>query len=333
MNIDLRGRSYLSELDFTSAEVHHLLDRAAELKKARGAGTERPRLTGRHLALIFEKTSTRTRCAFEVAAADQGAATTCLGPGDTHLGGKESVADTARVLGRMFDGIEYRGSAQSTVTQLAGHAGVPVYNGLTDTAHPTQSLCDVFTMREHSPKPLTDISYCYLGDGRNNMANSLLSMGSLLGMDVRIAAPAALWPDRGLVADCRWFGERTGARITVTEDVDTAVRGADFLHTDVWVSMGEPADTWRERIDLLLPYQVSAGTLAATGNPDVRFMHCLPALHDHRTRLGHQLLDTYGLDGLEVTDEVFSSPASIVFDQAENRLHTIKAVLVATLED
>ena len=333
MNIDLRGRSYLSELDFTAAEIHHLLDLAAELKAAKRSGTEQPRLTGKHLALIFEKTSTRTRCAFEVAAADQGAATTCLGPGDTHLGGKESVADTARVLGRMFDGIEYRGSAQSTVTQLAGHAGVPVYNGLTDTAHPTQSLCDVFTMREHSPKPLTDISYCYLGDGRNNMANSLLSMGSLLGMDVRIAAPAALWPDRGLVADCRWFGERTGARITVTEDVETAVRGADFLHTDVWVSMGEPADTWRERIELLLPYQVTTRTLAATGNPDVRFMHCLPALHDHRTRLGRQLLDTYGLDGLEVTDEVFSSPASIVFDQAENRLHTVKAVLVATLED
>ncbi|ALV37538.1 ornithine carbamoyltransferase [Streptomyces sp. CdTB01] len=333
MNIDLRGRSYLSELDFTTAEVHHLLDLAAELKEERRAGTERPRLTGRHLALIFEKTSTRTRCAFEVAAADQGAATTCLGPGDTHLGNKESVADTARVLGRMFDGIEYRGSAQSTVTELAGHSGVPVYNGLTDTAHPTQSLCDMLTMREHSPKPLTGISYCYLGDGRNNMANSLLSMGSLLGMDVRIAAPAALWPDRGLVADCRWFGERTGARITVTEDVEVAVRGADFLHTDVWVSMGEPADTWRERIDLLLPYQVTAKTLAATGNPDVRFMHCLPALHDHRTRLGRQLLDTYGLDGLEVTDEVFSSPASIVFDQAENRLHTVKAVLVATLED
>ncbi|MFJ9116797.1 ornithine carbamoyltransferase [Streptomyces sp. NPDC102394] len=333
MNIDLRGRSYLSELDFTTAEVHHLLDLAAELKEQRRAGSERPRLTGRHLALIFEKTSTRTRCAFEVAAADQGAATTCLGPGDTHLGNKESVADTARVLGRMFDGIEYRGSAQSTVTELAAHSGVPVYNGLTDTAHPTQSLCDMLTMREHSPKPLTDISYCYLGDGRNNMANSLLSMGSLLGMDVRIAAPAVLWPDRGLVADCRWFGERTGARITVTEDVEAAVRGADFLHTDVWVSMGEPADTWRERIDLLLPYQVTAKTLAATGNPDVRFMHCLPALHDHRTRLGRQLLDTYGLDGLEVTDEVFSSPASIVFDQAENRLHTVKAVLVATLED
>jgi ornithine carbamoyltransferase len=333
MNVDLRGRSFLSELDFAPAEVHHLLDLAAELKKDRRAGTEWPRLAGRHLALIFEKTSTRTRCAFEVAAADQGAATTCLGPGDTHLGGKESVADTAHVLGRMFDGIEYRGSDQSTVTELAAHAGVPVYNGLTDTAHPTQSLCDMLTMREHSPKPLTDISYCYLGDGRNNMANSLLSMGSLLGMDVRIAAPAALWPDRGLVADCRWFGQRTGARITVTEDVETAVRGADFLHTDVWVSMGEPADTWRERVDLLLPYQVTGRTLAATGNPDVLFMHCLPALHDHRTRLGRQLLDTYGLDGLEVTDEVFSSPASIVFDQAENRLHTIKAVLVATLED
>ncbi|MCI3278177.1 ornithine carbamoyltransferase [Streptomyces cylindrosporus] len=333
MITDLRGRSFLSEHDFTPAEIHHLLDLAADLKAAKRAGTERPRLTGRNLALVFEKTSTRTRCAFEVAAADQGAATTYLGPGDTHLGTKESVADTARVLGRMFDGIEYRGSAQSIVTELATHSGVPVYNGLTDTAHPTQSLCDVFTMREHSPKPLTDISYCYLGDARNNMGNSLLSMGALLGMDVRIAAPRALWPDPGLVADCRWFGERSGARITLTENVDTAVRGVDFLHTDVWVSMGEPAAAWRERIELLLPYQVNEKTLAATGNPDVRFMHCLPALHDDRTTLGRSLLDLYGLSALEVTDEVFSSPASLVFDQAENRLHTIKAVLVATLED
>ena len=333
MTIDLRGRSYLSELDFTAAEIGHLLDLAADLKAARRAGTEHPRLTGRQLALIFEKTSTRTRCAFEVAARDQGAATTYLGPGDSHLGVKESVADTARVLGRMFDGIEYRGSAQTIVSELAAHSGVPVYNGLTDTAHPTQSLCDVFTMREHSAKPLTDIGYCYLGDARNNMGNSLLSMGALLGMDIRIAAPRALWPTPALVDACRAQAERSGARITLTEDVETAVRGADFLHTDVWVSMGEPADTWKERIELLLPYQVNAKTLAATGNPDVAFMHCLPSLHDDRTRLGRELRDTYGLTGLEVADEVFSSPHSLVFDQAENRLHTIKAVLVATLAD
>jgi ornithine carbamoyltransferase len=333
MTTDLRGRSYLSELDFTAAEIHHLLDLAADLKAAKRSGTEQPRLTGKHLALIFEKTSTRTRCAFEVAAADQGAATTYLGPGDTHVGSKESIADTARVLGRMFDGIEYRGSAQSIVTELAARSGVPVYNGLTDTAHPTQSLCDVLTMHEHSPKPLPEISYCYLGDARNNMGNSLLSMGALLGMDVRIAAPRALWPQPELLAACRALGEDSGARITLTEDVETAVHGADFLHTDVWVSMGEPADTWRERIELLVPYQVNDKTLALTGNPDVRFMHCLPALHDQSTRLGRELLDTYGLDGLEVTDEVFSSPASVVFDQAENRLHTIKAVLVATLEE
>ncbi|GAA3172394.1 ornithine carbamoyltransferase [Streptomyces virens] len=333
MTVDLRGRSYLSELDFTAEQIHHLLDLTEELKKARRAGTERPRLTGKHLALVFEKTSTRTRCAFEAAAADQGAATTYLGPGDTHVGTKESVADTARVLGRMFDGIEYRGSAQSTVTDLAAHAGVPVYNGLTDTAHPTQSLCDVFTMREHSPKPLAEISYCYLGDARNNMGNSLLSMGALLGMDVRIAAPGALWPEPGLVAACRSLAARSGARITLTQDVEEAVHRADFLHTDVWVSMGEPAETWRERVELLLPYRVDDRTMAATGNPDARFMHCLPSLHDRSTRLGRQLFDTYGLDGLEVTDDVFSSPASLVFDQAENRLHTIKAVLVATLED
>ncbi|MET8454287.1 ornithine carbamoyltransferase [Streptomyces sp. NPDC005209] len=333
MPIDLRGRSYLSELDFTAREIHHLLDLSAELKAAKRAGTEQPWLTGRNLALIFEKTSTRTRCAFEVAAADQGARTTYLGPGDTHIGAKESVADTARVLGRMFDAIEYRGSDQALVTELADQSGVPVYNGLTDTAHPTQSLCDVLTMHEHSTKPLPDIAYCYLGDARNNMGNSLLSMGALLGMDVRIAAPARLWPDPALVTRCRELADRSGARITLTEDVETAVHGADFLHTDVWVSMGEPADTWRERIELLLPYQVNDKTLAATGNPDVRFMHCLPALHDRRTRLGRNLFDTYGLDGLEVTDEVFTSPASIVFDQAENRLHTIKAVLVATLTD
>ncbi|MER6181750.1 ornithine carbamoyltransferase [Streptomyces sp. NPDC001652] len=333
MTIDLRGRSYLSELDFAATEIHHLLDLAAELKAAKHARTERPRLTGRNLALIFEKTSTRTRCAFEVAAADQGASTTYLGPGDTHIGAKESIVDTARVLGRMFDAIEYRGSDQTLVSELAAHSGVPVYNGLTDTAHPTQSLCDVLTMREHSSKPLPDIAYCYLGDARNNMGNSLLSMGSLLGMDVRIAAPRELWPAPALVAVCRALAERSGARLLLTEDADAAVRDADFLHTDVWVPMGEPADSWRGRIELLLPYRVSDKTLAATNNPDVKFMHCLPALHDRRTRLGRDLFGAYGLDGLEVTGDVFSSPASIVFDQAENRLHTIKAVLVATLED
>ncbi|MEV0414914.1 ornithine carbamoyltransferase [Streptomyces sp. NPDC050448] len=333
MTVDLRGRSYVSELDFTAAEIHHLLDLAAELKAAKHARTEQPRLTGRNLALIFEKTSTRTRCAFEVAAADQGAHTTYLGPGDTHVGTKESITDTARVLGRMFDAIEYRGSAQQIVNDLAAHSGVPVYNGLTDTAHPTQSLCDMLTMREHSPKPMSDIAYCYLGDARNNMGNSLLAMGALLGMDVRIAAPQVLWPEPELVVTCRALADRSGARITLTEDVEAAVRGADFVHTDVWVSMGEPAKTWRERIELLLPYQVNDTTLALTGNEDAKFMHCLPSLHDHRTRLGQELLEAYGLNGLEVTDEVFSSPASIVFDQAENRLHTIKAVLVATLED
>jgi len=331
MTTDLTGRHYLSELDFTAEQIHHLLDLAAELKTAKRDGTETQRLTGRHLALIFEKASTRTRCAFEVAAADQGATTTYLGPDGSHLGHKESVADTARVLGRMYDGIEYRGFAQSTVSTLAAHAGVPVYNGLTDQCHPTQSLCDVFTMREHSDKPLTGISYCYLGDARNNTANSLLVMGSLLGMDVRIAAPRTLWPAAELVARCRELAGTSGARITITEDVEEAVHGADYLYTDVWVSMGESADTWAERIGRLLPYQVNAKTLAATGNPDTAFLHCLPALHDRTTSLGADLFAQYGLDGLEVTDEVFESPASLVFDQAENRMHTIKAVLVATL--
>ncbi len=331
MTTDLTSRHYLDELDFTAEQIHHLLDLAAELKAAKRNGTEIPRLTGRHLALIFEKASTRTRCAFEVAAADQGATTTYLGPDGSHLGHKESVADTARVLGRMYDGIEYRGFAQETVTTLAAHAGVPVYNGLTDQCHPTQSLCDVFTMREHSDKPLTEISYCYLGDARNNTANSLLVMGSLLGMDVRIAAPEALWPAAELVTRCRALAGTSGARITITEDVEEAVRGADYLYTDVWVSMGESAETWAERIVQLLPYQVDAKALAATGNPDTAFLHCLPALHDRTTSLGADLFARYGLDGLEVTDEVFESPASLVFDQAENRMHTIKAVLVATL--
>ncbi|MFE9773744.1 ornithine carbamoyltransferase [Streptomyces sp. NPDC005931] len=329
--IDLRGRSYLSELDFTREEIVHLLDLAADLKRAKATGTERPALSGRNVALLFEKSSTRTRCAFEVAAADQGAHTTCLGPDDSHMGHKESIADTARVLGRMYDAIEYRGSAQSIVTELAARSGVPVYNGLTDTCHPTQSLCDVFTMREHSAKPLGDIAYAYLGDARNNVGNSLLSMGALLGMDVRIAAPRALWPADALVATCRELAAASGARITLTEDVEEAVRGADFVHTDVWVSMGEPATSWAPRIELLLPYRVDAKVLAATGNPGVKFLHCLPALHDHGTALARDLADERVLDGLEVTDEVFESAASVVFDQADNRLHTIKAVLVATL--
>ncbi|MFI6444450.1 ornithine carbamoyltransferase [Kitasatospora sp. NPDC050543] len=330
----LYGRHYLRELDFTAAEIHHLLDLAAELKAAKKAGTEVPRLTGRRLALIFEKNSTRTRCAFEVAAADQGATTTFLGPDSSHIGHKESVADTARVLGRMYDGIEYRGFAQETVTELAHHAGVPVYNGLTEECHPTQSLCDVFTMREHSRKPLEKISFCYLGDARNNTANSLMVMGSLLGMDVRIAAPRALWPDPRLVSRCLLLGERSGARFTLTEEVEEAVRDADYLYTDVWVSMGEDHDRWSDRIAQLLPYQVNAKTLAATGNPATAFLHCLPALHDHRTDLGAELAGRHGpegLEGLEVTHEVFESTASLVFDQAENRMHTIKAVLVATL--
>ncbi|WP_395293070.1 ornithine carbamoyltransferase [Kitasatospora hibisci] len=331
MTVDLRGRHYLRELDFTAAEIRHLLALAAELKAARRAGTETPRLTGRRIALIFEKASTRTRCAFEVAAADQGATTTYLGPDGSHIGHKESIADTARVLGRMYDAVEYRGFEQDAVTELAEGAGVPVYNGLTDQWHPTQSLCDVFTMREHSGKPLEEISFCYLGDARNNTANSLLVMGSLLGMDVRIAAPEALWPAPDLVAQCRRIGEDTGARITLSEKPQEAVRGADYLYTDVWVSMGEDHGKWKERIDLLLPYQVNADLLAATGNPDTAFLHCLPALHDHDTDLGAELAREHGLDGLEVTDDVFESPASLVFEQAENRMHTIKAVLVATL--
>lgn len=331
MAFNLRNRSYLTELDFTRDELLFLLDMAAQLKSAAYAGTTQNRLAGKHLALIFEKASTRTRCAFEVAAADEGATTTYLGPQDTHLGHKESARDTARVLGRMYDGIEYRGHDQRTVEQLAQYAGVPVYNGLTDTCHPTQSLCDVFTMREHSTKPLPDIAFCYLGDTRNNVAKSLLAMGAKLGMDVRLTGPAALRPDAEHLATCLREAATSGARITVTENVDEAVAGADFLYTDVWVSMGEPADTWRERVELLAPYQVTAKTLSATGNPDVRFLHCLPALHDRDTAVGAEAFHEFGLDGVEVTDDVFESPASLVFDQAENRMHTIKAILVATL--
>lgn len=331
--VDLRGRSLLSLQHHTAEEITYLLDLAAELKAAKRAGTEEQRLRGRNIALIFEKTSTRTRCAFEVAAHDQGAHVTYLDPVSSQIGHKESIKDTARVLGRMFDAIEYRGSAQAVVEELAEHAGVPVYNGLTDDWHPTQMLADVLTMREHGGKPLAEVSYAYVGDARNNMGNSLLLVGAKLGMDVRIGAPADLQPDAALIERCREIAAETGARVTVTEDPQEAVRGVDFLHTDVWVSMGEPVEAWEERIGLLLPYQVNADLMAATGNADVRFMHCLPAFHDTNTAGGRQLVERHPelADGLEVTDEVFESPASVVFDQAENRMHTIKALMVATL--
>ncbi|MFI9463670.1 ornithine carbamoyltransferase [Streptomyces xiamenensis] len=331
MATELTGRHLLKELDLTPEEFRSLVTLAAELKAARRAGTEERRLAGKNIALIFEKASTRTRCSFEVAAADQGAATTYLDPSGTHVGYKESAKDTARVLGRMFDAIQYRGSAQQTVEELAAHAGVPVYNGLTDDWHPTQMLADVLTMTEHSDRPLEEIAYAYLGDARNNMGNSYLVTGALLGMDVRIVAPRALWPEDAVVAGARELAERTGARITLTEDVDRGVAGADFVATDVWVSMGEPVEAWEERIGLLTPYAVTMDVLRTTGNPDVRFLHCLPAFHDLGTQVGRELHERYGLSSLEVTDEVFESAHSVVFDQAENRMHTIKAVMVATL--
>jgi ornithine carbamoyltransferase len=331
MGLNLRHRSFVKETDFTPEEWELLLRLSADLKRAKSTGTERPRLSGKNVALIFEKTSTRTRCAFEVAAYDQGAAVTYLDPTGSQIGHKESMKDTARVLGRMYDGIEYRGSAQTLVETLAEFSGVPVWNGLTDEWHPTQSLCDVFTMTEHAGRPPADIAYAYLGDARNNMGNSLLVAGALLGMDVRLVAPPGLLPSAPVQAAARELAARSGARITLTDDVAEGVRGADFLHTDVWVSMGEPKEVWAERIALLRPYQVNAGVLAATGNPSVRFMHCLPAFHDRETTVGEEIYVQFGLEGLEVTDEVFESEASIVFDQAENRLHTIKAVLVATL--
>jgi ornithine carbamoyltransferase len=331
MASDLKGRHFLKELDFTPEEFRHLLELAAELKAAKRAGAEVQRLRGRNIALIFEKTSTRTRCSFEVAAADQGASTTYLDPSGSQIGHKESVKDTARVLGRMYDGIEYRGTGQHVVEELAAYAGVPVWNGLTDEWHPTQMLADVLTMTEHSAKPLPEIAYAYLGDARYNMGNSLLVTGALLGMDVRIVAPEQLWPDDAVVAQARHLAEKTGARVTLTEDVADGVRGADFVHTDVWVSMGEPKEVWDERIALLGPYAVTTQVLDATGNPDVKFMHCLPAYHDLGTKVGQEIYERHGLTSLEVTDEVFESPRSVVFDQAENRMHTIKAILVATL--
>ncbi|CAI8696601.1 ornithine carbamoyltransferase [Burkholderia pyrrocinia] len=329
---NVHNRSYLTLIDYTPRQIRYLLDLSRDLKRAKYAGTEQPRLTGKNIALIFEKTSTRTRCAFEVAAHDQGAHVTYIDPTGSQIGHKESMKDTARVLGRMYDAIEYRGFGQAIVEELAQYAGVPVYNGLTDEFHPTQMLADVLTMHEHSDKPLHEIAYCYIGDAHNNTGNSLMIVGAKLGMDVRLCAPRHLWPHDELIAQCREIAAKTGARLTLTEQPAEAVKGADFIYTDVWVSMGEPEEAWVERIRTLLPYQVNAALLAAAGNPRVKFMHCLPAFHDAHTVVGKQLADRFGLtDGVEVTDEVFESDASIVFEQAENRLHTIKAVLVATL--
>lgn len=331
MAIHLEGRHFLKELDFTAEEFRGLIDLAAELKAAKRAGTEVQRLRGKNIALIFEKSSTRTRCSFEVAAADQGASTTYIDPAGSHIGSKESAKDTARVLGRMFDAIEFRGDGQATVEELAAYAGVPVYNGLTDDWHPTQMLADVLTMTEHSDKPLERTSFAYLGDARFNMGNSYLVTGALLGMDVRIVAPRSYWPAEEIVTRARAAAETSGARITLTEDIAEGVQGVDFVATDVWVSMGEPKEIWDERIKLLGPYAVTMDVLRATGNADVKFLHCLPAFHDLGTKVAREIHESHGLTELEVTDEVFESEHSVVFDEAENRMHTIKAVMVATL--
>jgi ornithine carbamoyltransferase len=331
MAFNLRNRSFLKLLDFTPMEIKFLLDLSSDLKKAKYSGTEQPALKGKNIALIFEKTSTRTRCAFEVAAFDQGANVTYLGTSGSQIGVKESMKDTARVLGRMYDGIEYRGYGQAIVEELATYAGVPVWNGLTDEFHPTQILADLMTMMEHSDKPLDQISFCYLGDARNNMGNSLMVGAAKMGMDFRAAAPKNVQPADELIKKCREIAKETGARITVTDNVEEAVKGVDFLYTDVWVSMGEPDSVWEERIRLLKPYQVNKELVAKTGNQKVKFLHCLPAYHNLETKIGREIYQKFGMNGLEVTEEVFEAPYSIVFDQAENRVHTIKAVMVATL--
>ncbi|MCF8347783.1 MAG: ornithine carbamoyltransferase [Bacteroidales bacterium] len=331
MAFNLRNRNFLKLLDFTPQEIKFLLDLSFDLKKAKYAGTEQPRLTGKNIALIFEKASTRTRCAFETAAYDQGAKVTYLGPSGSQIGKKESMKDTARVLGRMYDGIEYRGFGQAIVEELGKYAGVPVWNGLTDEFHPTQILADFLTMMEHSDKPLHQVSFAYCGDARNNMGNSLMVGAAKMGMDFRAVAPKKLWPEESLVNECLAIAKETGAKITLTESVDDGVAGVDFLYTDVWVSMGEPDSVWQERIELMLPYQVNKEMLEKTKNPKVKFLHCLPAFHNRETIVGEEIFQKYGVDGMEVTDDVFESPASIVFDEAENRLHTIKAVMVATL--
>ena len=331
MAFNLRNRHFLTLLDFTPQEIHFLLDLGFSLKKAKYSGTEVPTLKGKNIALIFEKSSTRTRCAFEVAALDQGAGVTYLGPSGSQIGYKESMKDTARVLGRMYDGIEYRGFGQSVVEELAAYAGVPVWNGLTNEFHPTQILADFMTMMEHSTKPLEEMKFCYLGDARNNMGNSLMVGAAKVGMDFRAAAPASVQPHESLVEKCRKIAAETGAKITITDDVQKAVKDADFLYTDVWVSMGEPDEVWEERIKLLRPYQVNMDVIKASGNPGVKFLHCLPAFHNRETTLGEEIYQKFSLEAMEVSEEVFESEHSIVFDEAENRMHSIKAILVATL--
>ena len=331
MAVDLRNRHFLKLLDFSPEEISYLLQLSADLKKAKKSGAELQHLKGKNIALIFEKTSTRTRCAFEVAAYDQGAHVTYLDPTGSQLGKKESIRDTARVLGRMYHGIEYRGFEQARVEDLAKHAGVPVWNGLTSEFHPTQALADILTMQEHCNRPLRQIAFAFLGDGRNNVANSLLVGAAKMGMDCRVVAPAKLHPNAELVATALEIAKATGARITITDDLPRGCAGCDFLYTDVWVSMGEPDAVWEERIRLLTPYQVNRAAMEKTGKPNVKFLHCLPAFHDRQTEIGEAIFKKFGLEAMEVTDEVFESPASIIFDQAENRLHTIKAVMVATL--
>jgi len=333
MAFNLRNRSFVKLLDFTPGEIKFLLKLSADLKAAKYGGYEQPRLTGKNIALIFEKSSTRTRTAFEVAAFDQGAHVTYLGPSGSQIGHKETMKDTARVLGRSYDGIEYRGFAQETVETLAEFAGVPVWNGLTDRFHPTQILADVLTMIEHSDKDLPQIAFTFMGDARNNMGNSLMVGGCKLGMDVRLCAPKTNWPEESLVETCRVIAAQTGARLTITDDVSAGVKGVDYLYTDVWVSMGEPDSVWEERVNLLQPYQVNAKVIELTGNSDVKFLHCLPAFHNRDTKIGEEIYQKFGLESMEVTEEVFESDASIVFDEAENRMHTIKAIMVATLGD
>lgn len=331
MALNLKNRNFLKLLDFTPEEINYLIDLSAALKIAKKNGTEKPQLNGKNIALIFEKSSTRTRCAFEVAAYDQGANITYLGPSGSQIGQKESMKDTARVLGRMYDGIEYRGFGQNIVEELGRYAGVPVWNGLTDEFHPTQILADFLTMKEHSDKPLSEIKFCYLGDARNNMGNSLMVGAAKLGMDFRAAAPTDCQPSAELQNQCKKIALETGAKILITANLEQAVKDCDFLYTDVWVSMGEPDEVWAERIKLLLPYQVNKKAMDLTENPNVKFLHCLPAFHNRNTKVGEEIYQKFGIEAMEVTDDVFESEASVVFDQAENRLHTIKAVMVATL--
>ncbi|AXN03201.1 ornithine carbamoyltransferase [Vibrio anguillarum] len=332
MAFNLRNRNFLKLLDFTPKEIQFLLDLSADLKKAKYAGSEQKRLAGKNIALIFEKASTRTRCAFEVAAFDQGAQVSYIGPSGSQIGHKESMKDTARVLGRMYDGIQYRGFGQEIVEELGAHAGVPVWNGLTNEFHPTQILADFLTIIEHGRgKQLHQVSLAYLGDARNNMGNSLMVGAAKMGMDIRLVAPKQFWPEASLVTTCQEIAKQTGAKITLTENVQEGVQGCDFLYTDVWVSMGESADAWDERVALMTPYQINMNVIKQTDNPQVKFMHCLPAFHNDETTVGKEVAEKYGMKGLEVTEEVFESEYSIVFDEAENRMHTIKAVMVATL--